>query len=209
VAPTVEIASGRLSGSSEGPLSVFRGVPFARSPVGPARFAAPRPPEPWTGVREATEFGPAAVQSAFDVTYVPGFSLWEGIGATSEDCLTLNLWTPGLTGRRPVLVWLHGGAFLKGAGSQDLYEGTTLARRGDVVVVTANYRLGTFGFLALDDDRFAPNAGLLDQLAVLEWVADHAGAFGGDPGNVTVMGESAGAVSVAALMASPRATARW
>ena len=209
MAPTVEIAPGRLSGSSEGPLSVFRGVPFARPPVGPARFAAPLPAEPWTGVREAVTFGPAAVQSAIDVTYVPGFSLWEGIGATGEDCLTLNVWTPGLTGRRPVLVWLHGGAFLKGAGSQDLYDGATLARRGDVVVVTANYRLGAFGFLALDDDRFAANAGLLDQLAVLEWVADHATAFGGDPGNVTVMGESAGAVSVAALMAAPRAAGRY
>lgn len=207
--PTVETASGRLTGSSEGPLFVFRGVPYARPPVGSARFAAPGPPESWTGVREAVAFGPAAVQSAFDINYVPGFSLWEGIGATSEDCLTLNVWTPGQSGRRPVLVWLHGGAFLKGAGSQVLYDGATLARRGDVVVVTANYRLGAFGFLALDDERFAANAGLLDQLAVLDWVAGNAGAFGGDPGNVTVMGESAGAVSAAALMASPRAAGRF
>jgi para-nitrobenzyl esterase len=209
MAPTVELSAGRLTGSSEGPLCVFRGVPYARPPVGALRFAAPRPPEPWTGVREAAVFGPAAVQSAIDVTYVPGFSLWEGIGATSEDCLTLNVWTPGLTGRRPVIVWLHGGAFLKGAGSQALYDGATLARRGDVVVVTANYRLGVFGFLGLDDDRFAANAGLLDQVAVLEWVTEHAGVFGGDPGNVTVMGESAGAVSVAALMTSPRPAGRF
>jgi para-nitrobenzyl esterase len=206
VVPTVEVASGRLSGTSEGPLAVFRGIPFARPPVGPLRFAAPAPPEPWTGVREATAFGPAAAQSAIDVTYVPGFSLWEGIDATSEDCLTLNVWTPGRTGRRPVLVWIHGGAFIKGAGSQALYDGAALAARGDVVVVTANYRLGAFGFLALDDERFAANAGVLDQVAVLEWVAEHAGAFGGDPGNVTVFGESAGAVSVAALMTAPRAT---
>jgi para-nitrobenzyl esterase len=209
VEPIVDLASGRVSGSSEGPLFVFRGVPFARPPVGPLRFGAPQPPEPWTGVRQVTEFGPAAAQSAIDVTYVPGFSLWEGIGATSEDCLTLNVWTPGLTGRRPVLVWLHGGAFLKGAGSQALYDGATLGRRGDVVVVTANYRLGAFGFLGLDDERFAANAGVLDQVAVLEWVADHAGVFGGDPGNVTVMGESVGAVSVAALMTSPRAAGRF
>jgi para-nitrobenzyl esterase len=205
VAPTVEVASGKLSGTSEGPLAVFRGIPYARPPIGPLRFAAPEPPEPWSGRREATAFGPAAAQSAIDVTYVPGFSLWEGIGATSEDCLTLNVWTPGLTGRRPVLVWIHGGAFLKGAGSQALYDGATLAARGDVVVVTANYRLGAFGFLALAGDRFEANAGVLDQIAVLEWVAGHAGAFGGDPGNVTVMGESAGAVSVAALMSAPRA----
>ncbi|HEV8627968.1 MAG TPA: carboxylesterase/lipase family protein, partial [Acidimicrobiia bacterium] len=207
--PIVELASGRVSGSAEGPLSVFRGIPFARPPVGPLRFGAPQPPEPWTGVREAKVFGPAPAQSAIDVEYVPGFSLWEGIGATSEDSLTVNVWTPGLTGRRPVLVWLPGGAFIKGAGSQDLYDGSTLARRGDVVVVTANYRLGVFGFLGLDDERFAPNAGLLDQVAVLEWVADHAAAFGGDPGNVTLMGESAGAISVAALMTAPRAVGRF
>ena len=206
MAPIVEVSSGRLTGASEGTLSVFRGIPYARPPVGSLRFGAPQPPEPWTGVREATAFGPAAAQSAIDVTYVPGFSLWEGIGATSEDCLTLNVWTPGPgEGRRPVLVWFHGGAFLKGAGSQALYDGETLARRGDVVVVTANYRLGAFGFLGLDDERFAANAGLLDQVAVLGWVADHAAAFGGDPGNVTVMGESAGALSVTALMNSPAA----
>jgi para-nitrobenzyl esterase len=209
VEPTVELSPGRLSGSAEGPVCVFRGVPFARPPVGGRRFKPPEPPEPWTGVREAVAFGPAAAQSAIDVTYVPGFSLWEGIGPTGENCLTVNVWTPGLTGRRPVLVWIHGGAFLKGAGSQVLYDGATLARRGDVVVVTANYRLGVFGFLALDDERFAANAGVLDQLAVLDWVAEHAAAFGGDAGNVTVMGESAGAISVAALMTSPRASGRF
>ena len=207
--PIVELASGKVRGSAEERLSVFRGIPFARPPIGPLRFGAPQPPAPWTGVREATVFGPAPAQSALDVEYVPGFSLWEGIGVTSEDSLTLNVWTPGLTGRRPVLIWIPGGAFLKGAGSQDLYDGSTLARRGDVVVVTANYRLGVFGFLGLDDERFAANAGLLDQVAVLEWVAEHAAAFGGDPGNVTVMGESAGAISVAALMTSPRAAGRF
>ena len=207
--PTVELTSGQVSGSSEGPLAVFRGVPYARPPVGPLRFGAPLPPEPWTGVRRCAAFGPAAAQSSIDVTYVPGFSLWEGIDATGEDCLTVNVWTPGLTGRRPVLVWIHGGAFLKGAGSQALYDGATLAGRGDAVVVTANYRLGAFGFLCLDDERFAANAGLLDQLAVLDWVAEHAAAFGGDPGNVTIFGESAGAVSVAALMTCARAEGRY
>jgi para-nitrobenzyl esterase len=207
--PIVELAAGRVRGSSGEGLSVFRGIPFARPPVGPLRFGAPQPPEPWAGVRDTIEFGPAATQSAIDVTYVPGFSLWEGIGETGEDCLTLNIWTPGLSGRRPVLVWFHGGAFLKGAGSQDLYHGATLAGRGDVVVVTANYRLGAFGFLGLGDERFAANAGLLDQLAVLEWVGEHASAFGGDAGNVTIMGESAGAVSVAALMSCSRAAGRF
>ena len=207
--PIVDITPGKVRGSFEGPLAIFRGIPYARPPIGPLRFGAPQPPDPWTGVRDATEFGPAPAQSAIDVEYVPGFSLWEGIRETSEDCLTLNVWTPGLTGRRPVLVWIPGGAFLKGAGSQDLYDGSTLARRGDVVVVTANYRLGVFGFLGLDDERFAGNAGLADQLAVLEWVADHAAAFGGDPGNVTLMGESAGAISVAALVTSPKAAGRF
>jgi para-nitrobenzyl esterase len=209
VEPTVELASGRLSGTTEGPLAVFRGIPYAAAPVGPRRFGAPQPPSPWTRVRPATAFGPAAIQSAIDIAYVPGFSLWEGIDATSEDCLTVNVWTPGLTGRRPVLVWLHGGAFLKGAGSQALYDGAALARRGDVVVVTANYRLGLFGFLALDEERFAANAGVLDQMAVLDWVAEHAVAFGGDPGNVTLFGESAGAISVAALMTAPGAEGRF
>lgn len=207
--PIVEITPGKVRGSVEGPLLVFRGIPYARPPIGPLRFGAPQPPEPWAGVRAATSFGPAPAQSAIDVEYVPGFSLWEGIGPTSEDCLTLNVWTPGLTGRRPVLVWIPGGAFLKGAGSQDLYDGSTLARRGDVVVVTANYRLGVFGFLGLDGEAFVGNAGLLDQLAVLEWVADHAAAFGGDAGNVTLMGESAGAISVSALMTSSRAAGRF
>jgi para-nitrobenzyl esterase len=209
VEPIVELTPGKVRGAALGPLSVFRGIPYARPPIGPLRFGAPQPPVPWTGVRAATAFGPAPAQSSIDVEYVPGFSLWEGIGPTSEDCLTLNVWTPGLTGRRPVLVWIPGGAFLKGAGSQDLYDGSTLARRGDVVVVTANYRLGVFGFLGLDDERFAGNAGLLDQLAVLEWVADHAAAFGGDPGNVTLMGESAGAISAAALMTSTAAAGRF
>jgi len=207
--PIVELASGRVSGSFEGPLAVFRGIPFAGPPAGSLRFAAPETPEPWTGVRKATTFGPAAAQSAIDIEYVPGFSLWEGIDATSEDCLTANVWTPGLTGRRPVLVWIHGGAFLKGAGSQALYDGATLAARGEVVVVTANYRLGAFGFLGLDDERFAANAGLLDQIMVLDWVAEHATAFGGDPGNVTIFGESAGAISVAALMTCDRAAGRF
>ena len=126
--PIVEITPGKIGGTALGPLSVFRGIPYASPPVGPLRFGAPQPPEPWTGVRAATAFGPAPAQSAIDVEYVPGFSLWEGIGRTSEDCLTLNVWTPGLTGRRPVLVWIPGGAFLKGAGSQDLYDGSTRAR---------------------------------------------------------------------------------
>ena len=186
---------------------MFRGLPFARPPIGPLRFGPPEPPEPWSGVRDAARFGPSAAQNGALVG--PLMSL--GINRTGEDCLYLNVWTPGADrGRRPVLVWIHGGAFILGSGSQMLYDGATLARRGDVVVITINYRLGALGFLRLRD-RFGErlpatgNEGLLDQVAALEWVRDEIAAFGGDPGNVTIFGESAGAMSCATLLGVPRA----
>ena len=186
---------------------MFRGLPFARPPVGPLRFRPPEPPEPWSGVRDAARFGPSASQNGALVG--PLMSL--GISRTGEDCLYLNVWTPAADrGRRPVLVWIHGGAFVLGSGSQMLYDGATLARRGDVVVVTVNYRLGALGFLRLRD-RFGErlpasgNEGLLDQVAALEWVRDEIAAFGGDPGSVTIFGESAGAMSCATLLGMPRA----
>jgi len=186
---------------------VFRGLPFARPPVGPLRFRPPEPPEPWSGVRDAARFGPSAAQNGALVG--PLMSL--GISRTGEDCLYLNVWTPAADrGRRPVLVWIHGGAFVLGSGSQMLYDGATLARRGDVVLVTVNYRLGALGFLRLRD-RFGErlpasgNEGLLDQVAALEWVRDEIAAFGGDPGKVTIFGESAGAMSCATLLGMPRA----
>ena len=186
---------------------MFRGLPFARPPVGPLRFRPPEPPEPWSGVRDAARFGPSAAQNGALVG--PLMSL--GISRTGEDCLYLNVWTPAADrGRRPVLVWIHGGAFVLGSGSQMLYDGATLARRGDVVVVTVNYRLGALGFLRLRD-RFGErlpasgNEGLLDQVAALEWVRDEIAAFGGDPGKVTIFGESAGAMSCATLLGMPRA----
>ncbi len=203
----VETRRGPVRGAAEGGLAVFRGIPFARPPVGPLRFAPPQPPTPWTAVRDAVSFGPSPAQN----TAVAGPVLSLGIGRTGEDCLYLNVWTPGADRRRrPVLVWIHGGAFVLGAGSQTLYDGSTLARRGDVVVVTINYRLGAFGFLRLRD-RFGPrlaatgNEGLLDQVAALEWVRDEIEGFGGDPGNVTIFGESAGAMSCATLLGVPRA----
>lgn len=186
---------------------MFRGLPFARPPVGRLRFRPPEPPEPWSGVRDAARFGPSAAQNGALVG--PLMSL--GISRTGEDCLYLNVWTPAADrGRRPVLVWIHGGAFVLGSGSQMLYDGATLARRGDVVVVTVNYRLGALGFLRLRD-RFGErlpasgNEGLLDQVAALEWVRDEIAAFGGDPGKVTIFGESAGAMSCATLLGMPRA----
>src|SRR4029077_5131535 len=134
----VETRRGRVRGQSEGGLAIFRGTPYARPPVGPRRFAPPEPPEAWAGTRDATRFGPSAPQNGALIG--PIMSL--GIGRTDEDCLYLNVWTPAADGRqRPVLVWIHGGAFLLGSGSQMLYDGAALARRGDVVVVTINYRL--------------------------------------------------------------------
>jgi carboxylesterase type B len=203
----VETRRGPVRGVAEGGLAVFRGLPFARPPVGPLRFRPPEPPEPWSGVRDAARFGPSASQNGALVG--PLMSL--GISRTGEDCLYLNVWTPAADrARRPVLVWIHGGAFVLGSGSQMLYDGATLARRGDVVVVTVNYRLGALGFLRLRD-RFGErlpasgNEGLLDQVAALEWVRDEIAAFGGDPGSVTIFGESAGAMSCATLLGMPRA----
>ena len=203
----VETRRGRVRGLAEGDLAVFRGIPYARPPIGPRRFGPPEPAESWTGTRDATRFAPSASQNGALIG--PIMSL--GIGRTSEDCLYLNVWTPAADRRRrPVLVWIHGGAFVLGAGSQMLYDGAALARRGDVVVVTINYRLGAFGFLRLRD-RFGQrlpatgNEGLLDQLAALEWVRDEIEAFGGDPGQVTIFGESAGSMSCATLLGLPRA----
>ncbi len=143
-APVVETRDGKVEGEHGDDLLVFRGIPFARPPVGDQRFAPPRPPAPWTGVLQATRFGPAAPQEQSAV----GF----GIKETSEDCLTLNVWTPGLDdARRPVMVWIHGGAFVFGGASQPIYDGARLARRGDVVIVTLQYRLGALGFLYLRD----------------------------------------------------------
>lgn len=186
---------------------VFRGVPFAAAASGRLRFAAPRPPQPWDGVRAALSFGVAPPQERGAMSSLPGFA----VGETGEDCLSLNVWTPGLDdGRRPVMVWIPGGGFTMGSGSQQLYDGAALARRGGVVVVTLNYRLGAMGFLhggGLHSPgvEVASNAGLLDQVAALRWVRDNITAFGGDPDQVTVFGESAGAMSVATLLAMPAA----
>ena len=203
----VETSYGTLAGFEHNGIHTFRGIPFAQPPVGALRFRAPRPPARWAGTREASQFAPAAPQNHSPLGPMLGFD----IGSTDEDCLYLNVWTPGCDGaRRPVMVWIHGGAFVMGAGSQTLYNGETLARRGDVVVVTINYRLGMFGFLRLQEiygDALPAtgNEGLLDQVAALEWVRNEIASFGGDPNNVTVFGESAGSISVATLLGTPRA----
>jgi para-nitrobenzyl esterase len=205
--PRVETASGRVEGSREGEVLVFRGIPYARAPQGALRLRAPLPPVPWTGVREARAFGPAAPQTPGRLAALLG----NPTETFAEDCLFLNVWTPAAdAARRPVLVWLHGGAFQTGSGSQPVYRGARLAQRGDAVVVTVNYRLGALGFLHLpalagEEGGATSNFGLLDQLAALAWVRENIAAFGGDPENVTLFGESAGAMSVGTLLGTPRA----
>jgi para-nitrobenzyl esterase len=195
-------AQGRVRGERRGAHLAFRGLPFAKPPVFALRFAAPEPPEPWADVRPAIEFGPSAPQG---LPAAPGM-LAEG--PQSEDCLYLNVYTPALDGaRRPVMFWIHGGAFVVGSGSQPLYDGGRMAERGDVVVVTINYRLGALGYLYLGQhgDWGAPNAAQLDQVAALRWVRDNIAEFGGDPNNVTIFGESAGSMAVCTLLAMPAA----
>ena len=203
----VETRRGKVQGTVERDVRVFRGIPFAKPPVGARRFGAPEAPDAWPGARDATRFGPAAHQASRPLAPLLGILVDE----ESEDCLTLNVWAPPSAdgGRRPVMVWIHGGAWVIGSGSERTYDGAHLVRRGDVVVVTINYRLGPFGFLrtrelggGLDSTG---NEAMLDQVAALEWVRDEIAAFGGDPGNVTVFGESAGSVNIACLLTMPRA----
>lgn len=206
----IETTHGTLRGTAEDGVARFLGVPFAAPPVGPLRFRPPRPPEAWTGVRPATSFGPVSAQnpSLMDALFGAESEQW------NEDCLFLNVWTPSVPGTAaaadplPVMVWIHGGGFEMGSGSSPLYHGESFARSG-VVLVTINYRLGALGFLELgsldEAERGSGLVGMLDQVAALEWVRDNIAAVGGDPGNVTVFGESAGAFSVGLLLAMPRA----
>src|SRR5690242_8187371 len=205
--PVIETRRGRVRGTVERDVRVFRRIPFAKPPVGPRRFGAPETPEPWSGVRDATRFGPASHQASRPLAPILGILVDE----ESEDCLTLNVWTPALGDgdRRPVMVWIHGGAWVIGSGSERTYDASHLVRRGDAVVVTINYRLGPFGFLRTRElggglDATG-NEAMLDQVAALEWVRDEIAAFGGDPGNVTLFGESAGGNAVTTLMAVPAA----
>ncbi|MFG1646278.1 carboxylesterase/lipase family protein [Amycolatopsis sp. NPDC049252] len=197
--PEARTPAGTLRGSREAGLAVFRGIPFAEPPVGALRFAAPQPVRAWDGVREAVSYGPPPPQAG-------AFGMDElAKDAPGEDWLTVNVWSPepGPAAGLPVMVWIQGGAYGIGTSGLPEYDGARLARDGGVVVVTFNYRVGIEGFAQLDG---APaNRGLLDQVAALRWVHDTIRAFGGDPGRVTVFGESAGGGSVAALLAMPRA----
>jgi para-nitrobenzyl esterase len=195
--PLVDTTAGRVRGAVGEGIAVFKGVPYGAA----QRFEAPEPPEPWSGVRDALAYGPRCPQPSRGEDIDPGDTT-----PMAEDCLVANVWTPavGDGGRRPVMVWFHGGGFSALSGSSPLYDGTRLCQRGDVVVVTVNHRLNVFGFLhGLGAD--SGNAGMLDLVLALAWVRDNIAAFGGDPGNVTVFGESGGGAKVCVLMGMPAA----
>lgn len=203
----VEITGGKIEGIYEGGLYIFRGVPYAAPPVGRQRWLSPQPVQPWDGVRPVQQFATIAPQSQMtEEMFLPTEP-----EPQDEDCLYLNIWTPGLDdARRPVMVSIHGGGFNGGSGSSLVSDGCTLSRRGNAVIVTINYRLGSLGFLNLSEVTgggipATGNEGLLDQAFALEWVRDNIDAFGGDPDNVTVFGQSAGAMSIGALLAIPKA----
>lgn len=194
--------SGDLRGEVEAGIGVWRGIPYAEQPTGQRRFLSPQPLAPWRGVREAREHGPLPPQSK---SFVGGGR--DDPKVRDEACLTLTVWSPDTSASLPVMVWIPGGAFVYGAGQFQLYNGSRLAANGNVVVVNVTYRIGVFGGLELSEfgDGFDDNLALRDQIAALRWVRDNIAAFGGDPGRVTVFGESAGATSVLALMAAPAA----
>lgn len=196
----VETTHGAVRGTQFAGHQRFRGIPFAEPPVAALRFAAPQPVRAWSDVRDASAYGFSAVQPK---SPLPGMQ----VGPQSEDCLTLNIYTPAADdARRPVLFWIHGGGFVTGGSCQALYEGRALVERGDVVLVTINYRLGVLGYLDLPElDGATANAGQLDQIAALEFVRDNIARFGGDPGNVTIFGESAGGMAVSVLLGMPAA----
>lgn len=198
--------AGKLEGTYDDGLYIFRGVPYAAPPVGKFRWLPPQPSEPWKGMRPAKQFGPIAPQNP-----MPGGIIIHEPQPQDEDCLYLNIWTKGLDdARRPVMLWIHGGAFIIGSGSEAMYTGGKLASYGDIVLVTINYRLGACGFMNLDvitggKIPASGNEGLLDQVAAIKWVHDNISGFGGDPDNITVFGESAGGMSIGTLMSMPAA----
>src|SRR5262245_58486475 len=203
----VKVDGGLISGANVEGVRVYKGVPFAAPPVGELRWKPPAPVIPWKGIRECTAFGPECPQAPYPTASM----YYSPPQKQSEDCLYLNVWTAAKPGeKRPVMVWIHGGALTRGSGATRVYDGGSLAKKG-VVLITINYRLGPLGYLAHPEltaestRRSSGNYGVLDQIAALKWVQKNASAFGGDPNRVTIFGESAGSWSVNALVASPLA----
>ncbi len=205
-APMVRAPAGSVRGEAADGVNIFRGIPYARPPIDELRWRPPLQHPRWRGIRDATAFGPACVQPT-----ARGTSIYAGeLGPMSEDCLSLNIWAPADARNAPVMVWIHGGSLVTGTGSEAMYDGARLAQRG-IIVVSINYRLGVLGYMAhpalsAESRRnISGNYGLLDQIEALRWVRRNIGAFGGDASNVTIAGESAGALSVMYLMAAPDA----
>jgi para-nitrobenzyl esterase len=214
LSPVVETVSGKVRGATAGGIHTFKGIPYGAPTGGKNRFLPPQSVAPWPGIRDALAYHGQAPQSPIKPKRRAEMDNILGPADATpevEDCLTLNVWTPGLdAAKRPVMVWLHGGAFAYGSGNRAVTEGANLAKRGDVVVVSVNHRLNICGYLHLEDlggERFAGsgNAGSLDMVAALEWVRDNIASFGGDAGNVTIFGESGGGGKVSALLAMPAA----
>jgi para-nitrobenzyl esterase len=217
--PVVQTAQGPVQGLVENAIAAFKGIRYGAPPIGERRFLPPRPADAWTDVYDATGFGAPAKQmydrvlngSDLALQLATVFPMRSEMKIDNEDCLFLNVWTPAADdGKRPVMVWFHGGGYAYGSGAWPVYDGANLARKGDVVVVTVNHRLNVFGYLHLADvggEKYAQsgNAGMLDLVLALEWVRDNVAAFGGDPGNVTIMGESGGGSKVSTLLAMPAA----
>ena len=204
--PLVNANAGQVQGLFEGSLHVFKGIPYAEPPVGAARWTPPKPMPRWPGIKKTTQFGPACAQPVTRISNI----YTQDLTPVSEDCLTLNIWAPADAAGAPVFVWIHGGAMVVGSSKEPLYDGARLAEQG-IVVVSINFRLGVFGYLAhpqLSAESplgVSGNYGLLDQIAALRWINSNISAFGGDPANVTIAGESSGALCVMYLMTAPDA----
>ena len=202
--PVVETTSGKIRGAVLNKVNAFKGIPYGEATDISGRFLPPAKAKPWSGVKDALEWGPEAPQGPH--TEIPEVAATIPKQGHSEDCLHLNVWTNSVSrgGKRPVMVWLHGGGFTSGSGSYTIYDGANMARKHDVVTVTVNHRLNSFGFLYLPEIG-ASNAGMLDVVAALQWVRNNIANFGGDPNNVTIFGQSGGAGKVSTLLAMPSA----